>query len=303
VVAQDATDTNLEKTMKLKSLTFAGLAVVASLGSAMIATPAFASPNPALTSISVSPSTYRSGDLLTVTANGSTTGTYGFYGCEFTTFNGAPISTIGINDNDYVDGGTGVSYAPNYFAEPVQYRVYGYAGNNCTDPVSGSPTWDTSVFTVTPQLVVDDISLTVGVAPSASNAYTDASPTGVSPFNWTLGGSFTALPDNYCGITFSSVTDATLPAGITVDDTYSANGEEPQLTLLGSPAAGSEGTYKTCVSLTDGYVGSYAWVNITVTAATLPATGIDASALGLIVLGALVAMGIGAGFVVRRRAA
>ena len=287
--------------MKKKSIVLAGVAVAASLGSAMIATPAFAFPNPALTSLAISPTTSRSGDLVSVTANGSTSGDYSFYGCEFTDLDGVPLTPVPQGDSDYARGGVQL-VTPNYFAESLTLRIYGYAGNNCSDPVSGSPTFDTGAFTVTPQLEIEPIELTVGAAPEASSPYSDASATGESPFNWAAGGAIFATADNNCGVKLNPYNGESLPIGITVDGSASANGQAPTLSLKGTPAAGSAGTYKTCFTLFDGTTRAYAWATITVKEPALPATGFDATALGLIGLGALIATVVGVGFVIRRRA-
>jgi len=287
--------------MKKRSIVLAGVVVVASLGLAMIATPAFALPNPALTSLAMSPTTARSGDSVIVTANGSTSGDFSFNGCEFTDLNGAFLSAVPRGDNDYARGGAQV-LTPNLYAESLTFRVYGYAGNNCSDPVSGSPTFDTGAFTITPQLEIEPIELTVGATPAVSSPYSDASATGESPFNWSAGGSIYATFDENCGVNIAPYNGESLPEGVTVDGSLSDNGQAPTLSLKGTPAAGSAGTYKTCFTLFDGTTRAYAWATITVKEPTLPATGLDASALGLIGLGALSATVIGAGFVIRRRA-
>ncbi len=285
--------------MKNRFLVLSGTAVVAALELSLSVTPAFAN-NPALTSYVVDPSTYRSGETVTMIANGSTSGTYAFSGCEFTVLNGLPLYQQNISENNYLQAGA-TTGSTNPFADTMTYRVYGYAGVSCSDPVSGTPTFDTGITTVTPQIEIDPILLTVGTTPPSSSPYTTKSATGNSPFAWTTGGWFTAMSDSDCAITPGGAGAPSLPAGVTLDDTVSPAGDAPTFTLQGSPAAGSAGEYKLCVSLSDGSVTLPAWATITVADSALPATGLDATALGLAALSALVTAALGLGFVVRRR--
>lgn len=288
--------------MNKKSLAITSAAALAAFGLSTFATPAFAV-NPALTSFAVNPATYRSGDPVTFTANGQSSGDFSFIGCERMTMNGLPMYSNDISDLDYVTAGVAAPFVPNYFAEPITVQAVGYAGASCSDPVSGSPTWDSGVLTITPQVEIDPIALKIGEPVAAVHPYTDASATGASPFDWSSGGAFIPQDDTACGINPLNGDGPSLPEGVSFDGAPSANGEAPDFLLEGTPAAGSAGEYKSCFLLTDGSAAFPVWATITVTEPALPATGADASALALAALGAVAVVGTGIGLVVRRRSA
>jgi hypothetical protein len=119
----------------------------------------------------------------------------------------------------------------------------------------------------------------------------------------------TSNVENYCGPGITG-----LPAGVTVDATYSpGGGVAPLLKFSGTPAAGSKGTYTTCLDLYDGDTicdDSYWIATITVSDGAPPApkladTGADSKQM--VVSGAVAAsiLMLGAVFVAayRRRLA
>jgi LPXTG-motif cell wall-anchored protein len=112
---------------------------------------------------------------------------------------------------------------------------------------------------------------------------------------------------DYCGVATTG-----LPAGITVDETVpSVSGEAPALKFVGTPAAGSKGTFTACLDLYDASIvcaDSYWLVTLEVSDGVppvLPDTGIDksqATSAG-IAAAALVALGSVFLIVYRRRIA
>lgn len=270
------------------------------LGGLLVGAPALAADT--MTSLSFSPTTLRSGDTLTTTVNGSSADVnYGFAGCygEFL-YGYSDYSNIS-NPNSFYTGGTSVE--ENLNAYDLVYIGEGWDGADCSGGTrpGGTPDWS-GTYTTTPQLVIDPVTLTVGKSPSAPGTFTDKSSTGVSPFDWSLGGQFAAETDSECSLS-PTANDPNLPDGVTIDDTFSQNGSEPVLSFVGTPTEASIGTYKTCVSMSDGNgTTAYAWVDVTVKAAALPDTGINQSALGFAAGAAALIALLGVGFVVRRRA-
>ena len=122
-------------------------------------------------------------------------------------------------------------------------------------------------------------------------------------------GSHWSLVDPSISIENCGATTTGLPAGITVDDKVPSVVGAPELKFLGTPAAGSKGTYTACLDLYDGSTvceDSYWLVTLEVSDGVppvLPDTGIDksqATSAG-IAAAALVALGSVFLIVYRRR--
>ena len=270
------------------------------LGGLLVGAPALAVDT--MTSLSYSPTTLRSGDTLTTTVNGSSAAVnYGFDGCFGELYYG--VQTYGNVSNavNFFTGGT--SGQENMYAYDLVYTGEGWANTDCSGGTrpGGNPDWS-GTYTVTPQVVIDPVTLTVGESASAPRTYTDKSATGTSPFDWSLGGQFAAEMDIDCTLSLSTSNNPNLPDGITIDETWVPNGSQPVLSFEGTPTEATIGTYKTCLSLSDGNGNlANAWVDVTVKAAALPNTGMDQSALGFAAGAAALLALLGVGFVVRRR--
>jgi len=108
----------------------------------------------------------------------------------------------------------------------------------------------------------------------------------------------------YCGVTTTG-----LPAGITVDETVPSVVGPPPLKFVGTPAAGTKGTYTACLDLYDSATvceDSYWLVTLEISDGVPPVladTGIDASQATYagVAASALVALGSGFLIVYRRR--
>lgn len=293
-------------------LTTAAALVLASIG---ISAPALAVGGTPVTSFTASPTTIRSGDYFDFTVNGNQDPN-----SAVDTFNGCYV--YWVNDVDVQQNFTGNSINlptstffhdnfPNYGATNDTYRFAGWTGETCSDALlETTPDMDTGILTVTPQLVIDNVALTAGTAIiQASFPYSVKSATGTSPYAWSAGGIIEAETDEEALLVYCDMEANTLPSGVTITTTASSGGQAPSLTLAGTPAAGSEGTYKTCMRL-EGFAEeptSYAIMTITVAAPPivepeLAKTGsTDISLAGLASLG-LVMLG-GAAVLLRRRKA
>ena len=264
--------------MKRRVLVALGLSL--GLGTSAVAglTPAAALDS--VTSYSVSPTTFRGGDDVLVTINGQTSGSYTFTGCVVYFFDGIPAfsSDYGPSTPPF-EAGTMTTQILNRSGEDVQYESRAYSGLCSSVSPSDTSVWSTNA-TITPQLVINPVALTVGASGPVTVDYTTASPGGVSPFDWTsgYGGDFRELEPSNCDATLApvSLADSELPAGVTISDTQSPSGSAPALVLNGTPGSDAVGTYKVCVGIADDMgETSAAWMTVTVSAAALPTTGLD----------------------------
>ena len=224
-------------------------------------------PNPAMTSLAFTETSIRSFSPVDYVVNGQSSGNFSFTGCYGETLGDSMSDTQQVDMNNFAIAGP-ASLPPNWSANPVVFTYSGWAATTCpvdgVTPPSGPPTFAASL-TITPQLEVNAKTLKVGQTASGSVPFSTASATGVDPFgSWPSGAAFSSDADSACSILFTSSVSSTLPNGITIDDTASAPGQAPVLQLKGTPAAGSAGNYRSCVSLSDGGVTMRAWLNITV---------------------------------------
>ena len=292
----------------MKKSTSVALGLVVGLsGAAMLASaPALAYTE--ITSFTISPSTFRGGDEISLTVNGQTSGEFSYSGCTVALINGEPYAASDYEPtNPPIVAGNISSDLINMYGDDLLYQGMGYAGACSTIQPTDTPAWVTNVMTITPQLIIEPVSLAVGSAGSVEAGYTTASPGGESPFNWSgvYGGVFQELDPSECTPTLGplSLADSELPAGVTISDVQSPSGSAPSLVLEGAPAAGSEGTYKVCVEIQDSNgMPSAGWLNITV-AAALPATGLDGLVMAVAAGFAGLLVMAGATFLVLRKRA
>ncbi len=283
---------------------FAALGTVAGIALALgsVATSAIAGPPPVVTSLTVSPTTLRSGETFTFTVNGTSapdSSVDTFTGCYVYWVDGVPIQ-------NQVSGAIALPANPfawaNYSAVDSTLRYAGWAGATCgvgdTLP-TGTPTWDTGVMTITPQVAIDPITLPVGTAISQSSfPYTYKSTAGNAPYDWALGGQWTEVSESICSTATTAFTSA-LPTGVSVDDTVSAAGDAPLLALTGTPT--TAGTYKVCMQLNSLSGQATAYMTIVVEEPKLPATGLDATQVIAVAGGAVALAAAGAALVLVRR--
>lgn len=298
----------LREWLTMKKSTSVAFGLVAGLGGAALLGAIPASAYTEITSFTISPSTFRGGDEITLTVNGQTSGEFSFSGCTVALFNGEGYSATDFSPtNPPLVAGTMSSDLINDFGEDLTYQGMGYAGSCSSIQPTDTPVWVTNVMTITPQLVIDPVGLAVGSAGPVAGSYTTVSPGGMSPFNWTgvYGGIFGELAPSYCDASLAPVgiAGSELPEGVTISSAESPSGMTPSLVLEGAPAAGSEGTYKVCVGIQDSNGRkSAAWMNVTV-AAALPATGLDGVVMAVAAGFAGLLVAAGAMFLVLRKRA
>ncbi len=214
----------------------------------------------------------------------------------------------------------GVNYGwnTNATASPITTTIgiYPIVSGLCTDLLAlpNLPVATALIeWTVNPALSVAPIApFTTGAQSSQTIATQVANPT-AGPVDMTLASSWmvdvgAACPTSLVNAIAPPI-DVALPAGLSIDGTVSAPGVVPGLTILGTPAAGTAGTYLVCLTRFDtngGRVG--ALVTITVVdpvVAELAATGVDGMQDGVLAGGAalLALIGAAAFVLVRRRTA
>ena len=301
------------RVFRKKSLSLGTLAGIL-LSTFGFAIPVYANGTIPVTSFNATPTTIRSGDYFDFKVNGTqnpNSAVDTFVGCYVYWVNEVP-TTVPVNGAISLPTSTffHVNF-PNYDATNDTYRFAGWAGQNCAGlNLSSTPSWQSDLLTVTPQLEINTVNLTAGQPiTGASFPYSDKSSTGssTSPFDWSRGGEFSLDTANTCGLSTNE-----LPAGVTLDTSTSANGVAPSLVLDGTPEEGTEGTYQSCVRIRANvapgsgiYLGiSNAIMRIVVSAPTpepsLPKTGIS-SAMTIGITSALLLTIGGALLLVRRK--
>lgn len=272
--------------------------------------PATAAQYPVATTLSVSPSTVRSGESTVTIINSLSTGSFRFIGCQGSSFAGVE------NYADYNIGSPLIMTAessPTPFNYSAENLVFGYelwsdvsCGAGGTRP-AGSPDMTSGNITITPQLQIEPVTATAGSALVGSPVATEKSVGGNTPFEWDGGGAFTLSPSSACSLSFAAVDTAALPTGLSLDETTSASNTAPVITLTGAPAVGTEGSYRVCVNLSDSFAhGAFAWLDVTVMAppVVVPAlanTGANDAAVPATIAGSLLALVFGSCLAVRRQ--
>ena len=287
--------------MKLKK--FAAIGTVAGIALALgsVATSAVAGPPQAVTTYTASPTTVRSGEQITYTANGSTNPN------DSWTFVGCYVYWIDdVQFNNTINGPffplVGPIESRNFRGVDSTFRAAAWSGQSCVTGAepAGTPTFDTGILTTTPQVVVDPITITVGKEISqASFPYTYEAAGGGYPFDWSTGGFFAEVTSDTCaGMLNAFISE--LPAGVSLNEDVSANGTAPDLVLSGTPT--TVGTYDVCVEL-EGYSdgAASAYMTIIVEEPKLPATGLDVVQAITLAASASVLAALGAVLVLVRR--
>jgi hypothetical protein len=286
------------------------IATIAAAMSAGLATPAFAAGT--VTALSVDKTSVASGETFTISATGTD-----WNGCV------ARIDPGETTDQFPYDASYDISYL---FGQESVWNGYGTASG--LPGVYAVRLYSGLCATVTQGVTTPAFEITVNVAPVNGAGSVDvmlyetydSSALEVTAYSYpTMAGSFDGStsgwsevlysPEDYCGPGITG-----LPAGVTVDETYSpGGGVAPLLKFSGTPAAGSKGTYTTCLDLYDGDTicqDSYWIASITVSDGVPPApkladTGADTQQM--VVSGAVAAsiLMLGAVFVAayRRRVA
>lgn len=255
-----------------------------------------------VTSFTASPTTVRSGETISFTVNGSTTPNSAsdtFTGCYVYFIDGTPI-TNPVNGAISLPGQSAYEW-DNFSGVDSTLRFAGWAGENCSPLPTGTPTFDTGIITVTPQVVIDPVTLEVGKPiTTASFPYSYKAAGGTYPFDWTTGGQFTETDADSCNNIAVPAFTTALPDGVTIDDTLSANGESPNLVLSGTPK--TVGTYDVCLRLEGDSDGvAFAWMTIMVEEPKLPATGLDSAVIATAAGGAGIVAAAGLFLVAMRR--
>jgi LPXTG-motif cell wall-anchored protein len=300
----------------MKTKTLSGLAAVAIAAAALAgaASPALANGGNTLTGVTATPAVLQSGDVVTVTYTG--TPSINWSGAQNFLTTGASGEVL----NDFCITGptnltTFTAAVSNYQAEAITRTEQFFAGA-CVDfqtpPVGQVPTYEAS-YTVLPMVETTDIAAieTVALAPTDSavlHGEFHADP-------WVPnGGFFQAVDSINCALAPdlqpvsipAPLTPIALPSGLTLDSTPTASGVEPMLSVSGTPALGTAGTYKVCVELVESSPVDHAFAYLTIEIAAQPVaelaqTGIDSSTVSAGGLGSLVALVVGAGSMVLTR--
>jgi LPXTG-motif cell wall-anchored protein len=313
---------------------FASILAVAALslgGVALGAAPAMAQPVPPPV-LSATPSIIESGGALTV--DFSLLGTSLPNSCMLFKQDAVVVQSVDATDlaafaGQLPSGGVFTAPAgdPSYgyvnqnetaVAHTYSLAVYTVAGGLCSNLNPASlPTPDYyTQWTINPALTVAAIApFTTGVAASEIPATSLSNPT-AGPLDAALASSWSISVGDVCPVPLltnanPNPTYVALPAGLGVDETVSAAGVVPALTISGTPAAGTAGDYQICLTLTDSNgnrVGAITTITVADPApvvAELAKTGVDGMQDGALAGGAalVVLLGAAAFVLVRRRTA
>ena len=280
------------------------VAIVATGLSTVIATPAFATGT--VSSLTVDKTSVASNETFTISATGTD-----WNGCF------ARVSPGHDVDQFAYDVSGDISYN---FGEKSWWNGYGSA-SGLSDGYSVR-LYSAACASVTQGTTTPDFEVTVHVAPvhgagsvnvTLYETY-DSATLASTPYDYpTMSGSFDGASsgwseldpsvwDQYCGAGITG-----LPAGVSVDQTYSPGGGVPAaLKFTGTPAAGAKGTYTTCLDLYDGdsiCEDSYwiATIEVSDGVPTLPSTGLDEESVDTVGISAAGIVALGAVFVVAYR--
>lgn len=301
----------------MKTKTLAGLAALAVAAAALAGTasPAAATNGSSLTGVSITPSTVASGGSVTTTYTGIAP--IDWAGAQNFVTTGPSGEVLGDFCLDSpINLTSGTMEVTNYQAEAITTTEQYFAGL-CVDfntpPVGQMPTYE-AAYTVLPMVTTTDIAATEGelLAPTDSAMLTGQ----FHPSPWVPnGGYYQAVESSNCALMNdiqpasipTPLTPIALPAGLTLNSTPTASGVEPMLSVSGTPAAGTAGTYKLCVEVVESQFVDHAFGYLTIVIATPPAelakTGRDTAADSSLALGSLAVLILGAGalLVARRR--
>jgi hypothetical protein len=276
------------------------LATVVGALSVGVASPAFATGT--VTALSVDKTSVASLETFTISSTGTD-----WTGCVAKIDPGETIDQFPYDANYDIS---------NVFGQKTSWNGYGTASG--LPGIYSIRLYSGSCASITQGVTTPAFEITVNVAP-VNGAGTvdvtlyqtyDSSTLEATPYTYpTMAGSFDGSFSGWHEVTYdvagtcgAGITG--LPAGVTVDATYSpGGGVAPLLKFSGTPAAGSKGTYTTCLDLYDGDTiceDSYWIATVVVSDGVPPApklanTGVDQSqatatgvvAAGILALGAL----------------
>jgi len=304
----------------MKTKTLAGLAALAVAAAAFAgaASPALATDGNTLTGVTATPGTVQSGDTVTVAYTGASP--IDWNGAQLflsTGPSGEVLNQFCITNPTNMTTFTGP--ISNYQAEAVTHTQKFFVGacvDSSTPPVGQMPTYEAS-YTVLPMVQTTDVAATEGVPLAPTDSAMLHGQFHADP--WVPnGGFFQAVESVNCALALdvqpvslpAPLTPISLPAGLLLDSTPTASGIEPMLSVSGTPAAGSAGTYKVCVELVESRPIDHAFGYQTIVIAAPPVpelakTGLRSDVSLSAGLGSVFALvlGMGALLLARRRRA
>ncbi len=292
--------------MKKLSIGLALATVVGAL-SVGVASPAFAAGT--ITALTVDKSSVASLETFTISSTGTD-----WSGCIESYNPGSVTPNMAYTASGDISGDLGTKSFWNgrstTSGAPDEFRLKLYS-----DPCAALTPVSTPAFEVSVHVLPPHGAGTVDV--TLYETY-DSATLEATPYTYpTMTGSFDGSTSGWSEVTYDAAGRCGagitgLPAGVTVDETYSpGGGVAPLLKFKGTPAAGSKGTYTTCLDLYDGDTiceDSYWIATIVVSDQAPPApklanTGVDqsqATATGVVAMGIL-ALGVVLVIAYRRR--
>lgn len=295
----------------MKLATLFGIAAVAIVTGVLagVAAPAIAEPvGNTLTGVSITPAIVQSGEPVTITFTGTGSAPFRWFGAYNVVTTG-PTGVVLFQTcwSNVSLSETIVDTDSNYQAEPITTTHKFFAGA-CVDletpPVGESPTYEAS-FTDLPMVQTTDVAATEGVPLAPTNSASIHGQFHIDP--WVPDGGFYQAVDsanctlaiqNIAPTSIAPLTPIALPAGLTLNSTPTPSGVEPTLSVSGTPATGTAGTYKVCVELVESKPIDHAfgYLTIDIQAPTVPElakTGIETGSSPLAALGAAAALALG----------
>lgn len=165
-----------------------------------------------------------------------------------------PFLTIAAGSSVY-----GLNINEGIHPRKARLGLYPAPGGDCAALIA-RPTlpyyYDSTEWTVNPALsVAPSAAFTTGTAASENLTATLSNPT-AGPLNGALASSWSVSVGAVCPTPMLDSVPPTdtyvaLPLGLSLDETLSAPGVMPTLTVLGTPAAGTAGDYLVCLTLID----------------------------------------------------
>lgn len=250
--------------MRSLAKVFASLAGVMALVLAPLVVPAAqaAVPPTQITGISYSASVVESGQVFTLDFAGLAPS-------DTTTWDGAhwyeyklegsdvPLDTACFNNPALINPTGAVEINPYATAEVITFVLYP-SGTSCIDAVTppASAAQFSTTVTVLPVLSAPAITMAEGTA-LAGESQTFALTTNIVNPPWQNGGDVALVADWLCdngvGVATPYAPSTSLPAGVTFETVHRLeSGTAPSYRFVGTPEAGTAGTYSLCLHVTDG---------------------------------------------------
>jgi hypothetical protein len=304
----------------MNTKTLAGLAALAVAAAALAgaASPALATDGNTLTGVTATPGILQSGDTVTVAYTGTSPIDWNGAQVSLTTGPaGEVLNEFCLTNPTNLTAFTGP--ISNYQAVAVTHTQQFFAGacvDFSTPPVGQMPTFEAS-YTVLPMVQTTVIAATEGVPLAPTDSAMLHGQFHADP--WVPnGGFFQAVENANCALALdiqpvslpAPLTPIALPAGLLLDSTPTASGIEPMLSVSGTPAAGTAGTYTVCVELVESRPVDHAFGYQTIVIAAPPVPELAKTGTNAVTgfgagLGSRAALAIGAGtlLLARRRMA